>query len=296
MSTRYLAIINPAARSGQAARLRSAIKEKLSALDVTYRETEGPGDAIDLAAQSAGFDVVIAIGGDGTVHEIVNGLMRIEEDRRPALAVVPLGSGNDTCRMIGAPTDIDEAIEVIGCDRRRPFDLGRCNDRFFVNSFSIGIDALTVTKTTKIKEETGRSGMLLYGQALLQIILFELKPTVLDITVDGVTRRREVLIHTVTNGHTYGGGFKINPSAKPDDGTLTLSHIRWMPMLKVLRSLPALLRGTHPKIDEYDVTEIVSCRFESADGRMCTAQIDGELMEGRSFEIEVRPHALRFVV
>jgi len=296
MSTRYLAIVNPEARSGAARLLKAEVERELADLDVTYLETAAPLDAIGLAEQGRDFDVVIAVGGDGTVHEIANGLMRIPDEQRPALAVIPVGSGNDTCRMVGSPTAIDEAIEVLRRGKTRTFDLGRCNDEYFVNSFSIGIDALTVTKTTTIKEETGRSGMLLYGQALMQIIFFELKPTELDVTIDGVTQRRDVLVHTVTNGHTYGGGFKINPSAKPDDGTLTLSYIEWMPMLKTLSKIPSLLRGTHPKIKEYQVEEVAAVTFASADGSELIAQIDGELLTGRFFDIEVRPAALRFIV
>ena len=296
MSTRYLAIVNPEARSGAARQLKVEIEQKLADLDVTYRETTAPLDAIELAEQGRDYDVVIAVGGDGTVHEIVNGLMRIPQDQRPALAVIPVGSGNDTCRMIGAPTAIDEAIEVLRRGQSKTFDLGHCNDEFFVNSFSIGIDALTVAKTLKIKEETGRSGMLLYGQALIQIILFELKATRLDVAIDGVTVQRGVLVHTVTNGHTYGGGFKINPSAKPDDGTLTLSFIEWMPMLKTLTKIPALLRGTHPKLKEYSTEEVTAVTFTSSDGSELIAQIDGELLTGRSFAIEVRPAALNFIV
>ncbi|MCL2492268.1 MAG: acylglycerol kinase family protein, partial [Coriobacteriia bacterium] len=108
-TTRYLAIINPAARSGEAAQIATEIKEKLSDLDITYIETSAPEEAIEIASTAADFDVVIAIGGDGTVNEIANGLMRIEEDKRPALAIIPVGSGNDTCRMIGSPTNVDEA-------------------------------------------------------------------------------------------------------------------------------------------------------------------------------------------
>jgi len=296
MSTRYLAIVNPEARSGAARRLKVEIEQKLADLNVTYLETTAPLEAIELAEQGRDYDVVIAVGGDGTVHEIVNGLMRIGEDRRPALALIPVGSGNDTCRMIGSPTDIDEAIAVLRRNTSKTFDLGKCNDEFLVNSFSIGIDALTVARTLKIKEETGRSGMLLYGQALIQIILFELEATRLDVAIDGVVQQRGVLVYTVTNGRTYGGGFKINPSAKPDDGTLTLSYIEWMPTLKTLTKIPPLLRGTHPKLKEYSVEEVTAVTFTSSDGSKLIAQIDGELLEGRSFAIEVRPSALRFIV
>ncbi|MCL2818853.1 MAG: diacylglycerol kinase family lipid kinase [Actinomycetia bacterium] len=294
--TRYLAIVNPAARSGAARDTARQIEEKLTDLDVTFVNTEYPRHAVELAAASHPYDVICAIGGDGTIHEIVNGMMQIADGQRPCLGLIPLGSGNDTCRMIGSPTTIDEAIAVIRAGRTKAFDLGLCNETYFVNSFSIGLDALTVAATTKIKEETGRSGMLLYGQALIGTILFNLKPTVLDITIDGVTYRREVLLHTVTNGKTYGGGFRINPFAHPADGKLTMSRIEWMPALKTLTKIPSLLRATHHTLDEYETQEIESVTFSSVDGSELVAQIDGEILKGRTFAIEVRPFALRFVV
>ena len=295
-SPQYLAIINPVAKSGAAARAIDGIRQGLSSLDVTYLETEYPRHAIELAAEAEGYSVVIAIGGDGTVHEIVNGLMRLDADKRPALGIIPCGSGNDTCRMIGSPLDVGAAIHTIARNNQRSFDVGLCNDTYFVNSFSLGIDALTVERTRRLKEETGRSGMLLYGQALLGIILNEMRPTVLDVTIDGNTHRHRVLLNAITNGQTYGSGFRINPMAKPHDGTLTLSHIDWMPRLRVLSYIPRLLRATHTTIPEYQSREITACTISDVSDKLITAQIDGELLKERTFEVEVRPQAINFVV
>ena len=294
---KYLAIINPAAKSGKIVGLLPEIKQKLGELDVTYRETSRAGEAVDFATNSADYDVVIAIGGDGTVHEIANGIMQLAEKDRPGVAVIPCGSGNDTCRMIGSPLEIGPAIESIKRAQMRPFDLGVCNGSYFVNSFSVGIDALTVAKTTQIKRETSRSGMMLYGQALIDIILNEMKPNNITVTVDGKVFGRQVLLHAITNGQTYGSGFKINPTACAEDGTLTSSYIEWMGRMRVLGYIPRLLRGTHTQIDKYHTQEITSCTITSQDDTFLIAQADGELIEKeRTFSIEVRPHALRFVV
>jgi YegS/Rv2252/BmrU family lipid kinase len=294
-SIRYLAIVNPMSKSGKTEMLLADIKTKLSNLDVTYQETTHPQHAIDLAAGAMDYDAVIAIGGDGTIHEIVNGLMRIDETARPALAVIPCGSGNDTCRMIGSPLTIDEAIEVIKTGGRKTFDLGLCNETYFVNSFSIGIDAHTVARTRDLKEKTGRSGMLLYGQALLGIILRNMMQTSIEITVHETTENREVLLLAFTNGQTYGGGFRINPLAQPDDGTLTMTRIDSMSRSRVLSCIPSLLRATHLSRHEVWTQEVTHITCASADGQSLIAQIDGELIKGRIFRIEVRPHAFEFI-
>jgi len=293
---RYLAIVNLTARSGYVARAIDDIKEKLSHLDVTFEQTQYGGHAVQLSASSAEFDVVISIGGDGTIHEIINGLMRIEQSERPALALLPCGSGNDSCRMVGSPLAVDQAIEAITRNKQRAFDIGACNEIYFVNSFSVGIDALTTERTKKLKKETGRSGMLLYGQALLEIILKHMHPTVLDTVIEGSTERYQVLLCAVTNGQTYGAGFRINPMAKPDDGTLTLSRIDWMTRLRVLLYLPRLLRATHTTLAQYHWQEITACTITGTENELLVAQVDGELIKERTFEIEVRPQAIRFVV
>ena len=295
-SNRYLAIINPVAKSGAAARAEHAIQHQLGDLDVTYARTECPGHAALLAGQARNFDVVIAIGGDGTVHEVVEGLMQLDEPSRPAVAIIPYGSGNDTCRMIGLPIDPTTAIGRIKTNQQRTFDLGICNGSYFVNSFSVGIDAQTVVKTIEIKEATGRSGMLLYGQALLGIILREMRPTLIEVTVEGETTRKETLLNAVTNGQTYGSGFRMNPTALPDDGTLTLSHIAWMPRHRVFVCIPRLLRATHPALNEYETREITHCRIASVDGQPLIAQMDGEVMRDATFDIKVDPQAIRFIV
>ena len=293
---RYLAIINPAAKGGNAAFVGADVVKRLSALDITSVETSCPGDGLFLTAQSQDYDVVIAIGGDGTVHEVANGLMRIAEQNRPALSIIPCGSGNDSCRMAGIPLDIEAATQVLTANNQHWFDLGVCNETYFTNSFSAGLDARTVAKTIDLKQKTGRSGMVLYGQALIDTIFHDMHPSIIDIdTGDGV-HRREVLLCAITNGQTYGAGFRINPTARPDDGTLTLSHIDWMSRMRVLGCIPRLLRATHVEIPEYRVSEIVSCTLTAEDDQPLIAQMDGEILKERTYRIEVRPRSLRLVV
>ena len=125
----------------------SAVQEILRNESVDYVTTSRPAHAVEIASNAASYETVIVIGGDGTVHEVINGLMTIDAENRPLLALVPSGSGNDSCRMAGIPLDIAEALTTILTGQLKAFDLGKCNDTYFLNSCSVGIDALVVAKT-----------------------------------------------------------------------------------------------------------------------------------------------------
>ncbi|MCL2024485.1 MAG: diacylglycerol kinase family lipid kinase [Coriobacteriia bacterium] len=303
--SRYLFIVNPVAASGAAATRFEALASQRATLDHDVAFTEAPGHATEIAAHAHGYDVVVAFGGDGTTAEIVNGLMQIADEERPVLALLPCGSGNDSCRMAGVPLTIDAAFEVLRTGTPRSFDLGLCNDTYFVNSFSTGVDAQVVTRTHELKEATGHTGFALYGRALIDVILRNMKATIIEVTrkgsddrsdVDGAATRHDVLLCTVTNGQTYGSGFRINPSARPDDGTLTMSHIAWIPRWRVLSLLPALMRATHPRVKHYRVDEVIACTVTNVTDEPLVAQCDGEIVRERTFAISVRPQALRILV
>lgn len=155
-----LLIVNPAAKHGETEKLLPAIERVLVDMPHETVVTTSPGHAVELAAQASGYDLVVACGGDGTVHEVLNGLMRIPPDTRPALGVLPTGSGNDTRRTLGVSEDlIKAALELVTGERKR-FDVGLCNGVYFNNSFAAGLDAIGARQGGRVQDHHPALGAL----------------------------------------------------------------------------------------------------------------------------------------
>lgn len=292
-----LVIINPFSKSGHTQTIIAKVKELFASLDADYAVTSGPLHAEELAAASLGYEGIIVVGGDGTCSEVVNGLMRMEESRRPVLSLIPSGSGNDTCRMAGIPLDIEKAVSIALSGKPKRFDVGKCNDRYFINSCSIGIDAIVVAKTLEYKERSQWSGALLYGAALLHVITHDLRPIKVTLSSDGgKATERLVLLCAVTNGKTYGSGITINPGASPDDGRLSMATIDRVSIGKALRSLPKIMAKHIDEIDVYHTEEISTAILRPAERRELVAQMDGEIFVGKEFAFSTYPQAVEIKV
>lgn len=302
--SRYLIIVNPAAASGRTAKLVPTMHELFADTDYELQTSASPGHSVELVTERVVPEettVVIAVGGDGTVHEVVNGLMSFDAGVRPALGIFSGGSGNDAARGFGIPKTPAEAAVVLRAEYARGFDIGRVNDRYFAGSFSIGLDALVVAKTIEYKASKGWSGSRLYYSALLNVIATQLKPIGLDISYHDEqdaehTLHANVLLSATTNGKTYGGGIAINPSARPDDGVLTLSWVDSLSVPATLMRLPLIVAGKHENLRVYHSDHISSARLSSSSGQPLAAQTDGELFTDTHFEVSALPDALRVIV
>jgi YegS/Rv2252/BmrU family lipid kinase len=258
--------------------------------------TEHMGHAAQIAAEKgAAYDLVVAAGGDGTVHEVLNGLMSIEPDRRPALGVLPTGSGNDTRRTLGIPVDLSAAALVLATGRRRTFDVGLCNGVYFNNSFAAGLDAKVTAKAVEYKVTTKRSGLWLYLTALLHVLFKELEAFNLRVAFDDQPPVDiETLIVAVTNGPTYGGGFFITPDAVPDDGLFDVCMIDPLSLPQALARLPFVVAGKHTRMRPVHMSRHTSLVIDC--DRALPAQIDGEVLLDSHYEIRMLPGAIRCVV
>mgnify|MGYP001052832791 FL=1 len=292
---KMLLIVNPAARHGETESLVPAIERILQSVEHDTVLTEGMGHATTLARDADGYDVVVAVGGDGTVHEVLNGLMARTEGDRPALGLIPTGSGNDTRRTLGVPTDITEAALALTSAVRRRFDVGMCNGMYFNNSFAAGLDARVTAKAVEYKATTKRSGLWLYLTALLHVLFNELYPHQVRVSWDGgPAEQREVLIVAATIGPTYGGGFFIAPEAVPDDGLLEVCVIDPLSLPEALLRLPFVIFGKHTKMKPVHMYRHASIVIDSDEPM--PAQIDGEVMVARHFEISILPGAIECLV
>lgn len=296
MSTgKMLLIINPAAKHGVTGTLVPVIERLLQSTPHDIALTGHTGHAIELAANAEGYDTIVAVGGDGTVYEVLNGIMQRPEHDRPALGVIPTGSGNDTRRTLGIPTDITDAILALSTGRRRAFDVGVCNGLYFNNSFAAGLDARVTAKAVEYKTTTKRSGLWLYLTALLHVLFNELYPHHVRVSWDGgESVEDDLLVVAATIGPTYGGGFFIAPDAVPDDGLLEICTIDPLSLGAALVRLPFVIFGKHTKMKVVTMSRHRSFVLESEDPM--PAQIDGEVLVAKRFDVSVIPGGVTYIV
>jgi YegS/Rv2252/BmrU family lipid kinase len=291
--TRRLAIVNPAAGRGRVRRdwprMAQRLREAGLAFDVA--ETREPGEAVGLAERAAReFDVVIAVGGDGTVHEVVNGLLRAGGGA--ALGVLPLGSGDDFAKMLPE----SDAIERIARGGVRAFDAGRIvadGTRYFANGMDVGFGAHGAYNVRKVPPWLTGFGAYL-GALLLTMVRYpELRVRIrVD---DGEAVAQATTIAAVMNGRSFGGSFHVCPDARADDGWLDLMVSRGCSRLDILGLVPKILRGAHAGDPRLRLSRAKKVTIESDDPLLVEA--DGEIAfeDARRLAVEILPGALRVI-
>jgi YegS/Rv2252/BmrU family lipid kinase len=259
--------------------------------NVVVRVTRRAGEEIGLAAEAriAGWPVVVAVGGDGTVHGTVNGLLA-DGPTGVTLAHVPVGTGNDYARTLGLrPAPVPANLERVLAGRRRLLDVGRTTDEYFVNGMGVGFDAEVVRQTLRMN---GLTGFPLYLAAVFRTFGAFLPPD-LEITASEHHERGRMMMCNVSVGITQGGGFRLAPGASPDDGQLDVCLIRRVGLPKFLRYLPRVVGGTHVTLPEVTLFRTTRLTVTGLSGPMAV-QLDGELRypEGDTVEITVMPRHL----
>jgi len=293
-------ILNPTSRAGHAARAAHDITRALAerGIDPLLHLTERAGHAFELARNIAdsGAEMIVAAGGDGTVHDTANGILRAQ--RSTALAVMPLGTGNDFAKVVPGAENIAAALETIARPAIRRFDVGlaRWNgaEEFFVNGMGTGIDVEVVRQLGRVPSLPGPVKYLLaLLRALAVYEAITLTARFNDAAID-----RSVMMMAVGNGRCQGGGFYLTPNAAPDDGRLELCIVDAIPLWRVPLLLPLVLRGTHARHGAVSMRSFERVRFEARTGASLYFQLDGELREPRdthAVDVEIRPAALSVV-
>lgn len=292
---RYFVIVNPVSGHGRCGRLFPQVRKELTqrGVDFDYHYTNEPMEAPDVAKMviEEGFTDIVAMGGDGTINEVVNGMMAAGSDL--PLAVIPAGSGNDFARMNGIPLDPIAAINLLSDSRELLIDLGCVDgDRYFVNGLGIGIDAQVARDVLCAKRYHGTTTYL--TAAIRQVFRFKQFPVTLAGSDWGLDFACISL--GVANGKFVGGGFKMAPRAEVDDGLLDVCVIEDMPRFKRLFTLPMARRGKHLPLPEVAYRQLE--RIEISSSARLVAHIDGEpyRLPGNAFQISVCPESLRLVV
>ncbi|MGC8486844.1 MAG: diacylglycerol/lipid kinase family protein [Clostridia bacterium] len=289
MATRL--IYNPTAGGGRARTLVDRLSHELAQIpDLEVVATRAPGHARELSAavKDRADQLVISVGGDGTHHEVANGLL---PDGLAEMALIPAGSGNDFAGFLGIPKDPQAALRAALDTPARPIDVGKVNEEFFLTVVGAGFDA-EVAAYINERPKAGNGQLAYLGAILKMLSRYECKP--LSVSLDGEARSRSTLLLACGNTGRYAGGIKICPRATPFDGQL---DVVWVGGLSRLRILPLLARAYsgshvhHPAVETFLATRL---RVEGPPGYHVHA--DGELVGELPVTIEVVPGALRLRV
>lgn len=278
MTIRARLIYNPTSGREEMRRRLPFILDLLEqgGLETSCHETKGAGDATRAAEEAVrrGFEIVIAAGGDGTIYEVVNGLA--ERERRPKLAILPVGTTNDFARAIGIPRHWKRAVDIIVKQHTAPIDLGRCelesDTKYFINIAGGGsLTELTYEVPSKLKTMLGQLAYYVKGIEKLAW----LKPIKVEMRSRDCVINEEIMMFFLANSHSVAGFERLAPEAKLNDGKLDLIVLRKCSLADFIRLATMALRGEHlhdPLVRYYSVDELV---VTSADH--VQLNLDGEL-------------------
>jgi diacylglycerol kinase (ATP) len=299
MTTRMPALfLNPIAGRGRARRRLPRILELMEAAGThaEVHQSTGAGDLENQVWETVrnGTTELIVAGGDGSVHEAVNGIMAAGGEA--SLGVVPVGTGNDFAKAAGIPLDWEAATTLLArriADGAHPrsTDLGRMNDRWFANGAGIGLDA----KVTQIaRSYRWPIGDLVYLAAIFRAMLDGIATPEILIESDELQWDGPLTLASVSNGPWVGGMFHIAPMAKNDDGVLELLVAAPVTRMRILQLLPKLMRGNH--MDEREIVHASVRRVKIAAAAAVPSHLDGEMQPLQAdFEIEILPDGLQLL-
>ena len=302
--SKYHFILNPVAGRGKAyhaiKKIRSMLREFI--IDHKISITDAPSHATELAKESLpSEDVVVAVGGDGTINEVMNGLV----NSKKALGILPLGSGNDFARATNIPHNMHEAINVILNNKRKLVDIGKVitsnqienqlklsKERYFINGIGIGFDASVAYQSSRIKI---LRGLPLYITSIVKA-LFTYKVSTFLLKLDDKEFKNRYFLIAIGNGQSAGGGFYLTPDAKLDDSKFDVCYVDNVNLLEIIKIFPSVLKGLHGKYKKVHFSQANNISVNSLERFFVHA--DGEII-GKNInkvEISMIPKAIEVIV
>lgn len=273
MMKRARLIYNPTSGREMIKRHLPEILEKLekAGYEASCHATTGAGDATKAAkiAVERQYDVVIAAGGDGTIHEVVNGLA--EQEFRPKLGIIPAGTTNDFARALQIPRDVSSAVDIITKDELIPVDIGRINDKYFINIAGGGrLTELTYEVPSKLKTMLGQLAYYLKGMEMLPSI----KASDLKIEYDGKLFEGEAMMFLVGLTNSIGGFERLAPDASINDGLFSLLILKKVNLAEFIRISTLAIRGEH--VNDPNVIYTQANRIKVYSDEKVQLNLDGE--------------------
>ncbi|MEJ2735790.1 MAG: diacylglycerol kinase family lipid kinase [Anaerolineae bacterium] len=304
MSKRKI-IVNPIANRGGGERAIPELESLLRGHDLEYDlvRTERPWQAADLAQEAvrAGYETVVAAGGDGTANEVLNGLMRAKRAGLGSctMGVLCVGRGNDFAYGMGIPVDLEGGCQALALGHRRTIDVGRVagglypEGRFFGNGVGIGFDAVVGFEALKL---TWLHGFPSYLVAVLKTVFLYYKAPRTTIEYNGQTITQPSLMISVMNGQRMGGGFMMAPEGQPDDGLFDLCIAREVSRAGIFGLIPHFMRGTQATQEAIRTGRAQRIAVTAVEG-VLPAHADGETLctDGQRLELELLPRQLAVI-
>lgn len=304
--TRYKIIVNPISGRGSGERAVPEIEERLRdcGLDFDVARTGKPWHAAELAQQAVveGYDVVVAVGGDGTSNEVLNGLMlakQADEARQVCMGIIGVGRGNDFAFGLGIPQGVEAGCQVLGLDYRRTMDVGRAigglypQGRYFGNGVGIGFDAVVGFEALKMK---WLSGFPSYIVATLKTVFLYFQAPLVRIEYDEQVLELPALLVSIMNGRRMGGGFLMAPEGVPDDGQFDLCIARQVSRARVFSLIPRFMAGTQGTQAEITTARAKHVEITALAGAL-PAHADGETLctEGQQLTLDLLPGQVEII-
>ena len=286
-----LLIVNPQAQSGRARHVREEIAHLLESITNVTRghyfeviETTHPLDAVIITHElGENFDTIFALGGDGLVHEVVNGLMQIEKEKRPTLGIFPAGQGNDFARSLNLPLNPLQVLDK----------LANLKKAELVDAvLDASVKAAIALETMERRKRTNKTGTILYIESGFNQIKNHLNAISAQIAIDGKPYDNLTFYtFAVQNGQTYGGGFKICPQAKLDDGMFDICYAA--PPLSKFEAVRLFMKAKDGKhTNDPHIHFLAGKDIKITFKDIVPAQVDGEPIPAYEYDISLIPEAL----
>jgi lipid kinase YegS len=276
--------------AGNDALQNAVVQQRAAGHRIKVRVTKKKGDARRFAAEAGEADLLIAVGGDGTLNEVVHGLMDLSKAARPALGIVPLGTANDFATGCGIPRDPEEALVLCMKGQGVPIDIGKANEHWFLNAASVGFGAeVTATTPPELKRLLGPAAYTVMGAILAMNVHHYRGKLILpdrEITASGP-------VAIVGNGCQTGGGIQVAPRARIDDGLLDLLVVRQIPAMALLAAARELQQlSPDGEYISYRQTPWAEVYPEES----IPVNLDGEPVRFSSVRYEAVPREIRLIV
>jgi diacylglycerol kinase (ATP) len=296
-------IVNPAAGARSTRQRWPDIQRILKKVGLLFdfQFTEGTGHAIEIARDAAGdgYRYLVAVGGDGTVHEVANGILQSGGASTTTMGIISTGTGGDFVRSLGAPRDYVPACSAVADPHPARIDIGEVEytskgqtaRRFFVNGAGMGFDAAVVASTNSFPKYLG--GTIPYVAGMLRALAGYRNKSI-SLQTESMTEKMRVVTVVVTNGAYFGGGMHIAPSASLHDGKLDIVVVRDMGKLSLLRAFPKVYKGTHTTHPKVFMDTAAEIRIDTAERVLVHA--DGELVGEGPASFRVIPLALSVAI
>jgi len=291
MSKKLFIIVNPKSGGNRGYESFRLLKNVLEGdnINFEYVYTQYPGQASEIAfdVREKSYDAVVSVGGDGTAHQVINGLIGSGN----LFGLIPAGSGNDFAKAADIPLDIHSSIKTLINFKSKLIDLGKLDDNYFINGLGIGVDGAISFQFHKLKRYMGQFGYIV--GSIIEAITF--RGFQAEVDIDDLKFNDKLLLTGASNGRFQGGKFQLAPGAVVDDGLLDFHIIEDMPLFSRLNIIPRALDGKHVSYKQVHIhqSKIMNIKLKSE----IPAHMDGEsfYLKPGNHRIEVVPGKLKII-